>query len=451
MFVYTKAFIAPTYVSSFAAYINARENPEDPLTPGYQSIQRNMVGTVIVIIENIEVLQPICNELNKTYSPEQLTEIVGTSKITPGRLRSCLSMKAADNTEILDISVISKSPKFSYDVCRYLYTIVPSIIRDISKTGLVEMFGLPETPSAGPAGPNLSQNVFLGGIFGILLGAAIAFVRYLGDNTVKGAEDIKKLYDGIVLGETLYVDDRRGFLPTKRFKQMREDVIISKDAPFFLTEAYKTIRTNLLFTSVANNKKIIIITSSTAEEGKSTTTANLSITLAQNGCKVLLIDADLRRPTQHKIFKISTNPGLTKVLINPEYLKTAIKQNVVENLDVLTCGPHPPNPSELLGSAAMQDLLKALKDRYDYIIIDTPPINLVTDALVFIEESTGIVMVCKQNITTHDELLATVEKVNIAGAKLLGTIVTNVSEREKSYHGYRSYHPYTKNYNYEYK
>jgi capsular exopolysaccharide synthesis family protein len=214
---------------------------------------------------------------------------------------------------------------------------------------------------------------------------------------------------------------------------------LSKDSSFQVTEAYKTLRTNLLFALAATQNKSVIISSAMPSEGKSSTCSNLAITMAQTGAKVILIDADLRKPTQHQIFHINNKQGLTTILAGFDEVTEAIAKDVESNLDLITSGPVPPNPSELLGTERMSYLLNILGEHYDYIFIDTPPINVVTDAMVLASNAAGVVLVTRQKQSTYDEVTKAVSSIEFAGATILGLVINGVNEKVSGYRKYRYY------------
>ena len=225
----------------------------------------------------------------------------------------------------------------------------------------------------------------------------------------------------------------------------------NRSIPFAVVESYKTIRTNLLFLLSNKSHNSITISSPYQGEGKSTTAVNTAIALSQLGSKVLLIDADLRRPSIHRKMKFQNNMGLSSVLVGFCTIDEAIN-SVNANLDVLTSGPTTPNPSELLGSENMSDMLDTLQKSYEYIIIDTPPINIVTDALVLAPKTAGIMLIVKDNTTRHDQLRKTLNSIEFAGVRLLG-LVLNASGGKSSYkyrYKYRYRYRYRYKYNYNY-
>lgn len=216
--------------------------------------------------------------------------------------------------------------------------------------------------------------------------------------------------------------------------------IISEDTHFSVTEAYKAARTNLMFTTSSEKGcKKIIITSSVAKEGKSTTSTNLAITFAQTGARTLIIEADLRRPKLHQYLNLSNESGMA------EYLGGFIEDphEVVQhidayNLDCITGGHIPPNPSELLISPAMEKMLNIFSEEYDYIFVDSPPINIVTDPVSIAKLMTGAILVVRQNYTTSDSLQQAVSALEFGEIKILGYILNSSADmRDYTYNRYK--------------
>lgn len=212
--------------------------------------------------------------------------------------------------------------------------------------------------------------------------------------------------------------------------------ILEKDPKSIAAESYRTLRTNIQYSSFDKEYKIIMVTSSELGEGKSTIAGNLALSFAQDGKRVLLIDSDLRKPSLHKKFKISNLVGLSDVLIGKEDLKTALHR-YNENLVVLTSGKLPPNPSEMLSSKAMSNLLKELKNVFDYIILDTPPVQAVTDSQILSTKADGTILVIRAEKTKKDSVqnaLGLLKKVN---ANIIGTVLNGIeSSRNKYYYYY---------------
>ena len=218
---------------------------------------------------------------------------------------------------------------------------------------------------------------------------------------------------------------------------------------FQIVEAYKTIRTNLLFTLAPCDNKVVVISSSEPNAGKSTVSCNLAITMAQTGARVLLIDADMRKPSQHKTFRVRKSNGLSRLLSGQAELEECLCREVAHGLDLIPSGSLPPNPSELLGSDTMRDLLDRLSVQYDYIFIDTPPLGVVSDSLVLSPLSAGTVLVCRQGQTTYEELQTSIDSVRNVEGNLLGVVISDMRTNPRSYGRYEKYH-YYKAYNYTY-
>lgn len=218
---------------------------------------------------------------------------------------------------------------------------------------------------------------------------------------------------------------------------------------FQIVEAYKTIRTNLLFALAPSDNKIVTISSAEPNAGKSTVSCNLAITMAQTGARVLLIDADLRKPSQHKTFRVKKANGLSRLLSGQGELEECICHEVARGLDLIPSGALPPNPSELLSSDAMRELLERLSVQYDYIFIDTPPLGVVSDSLVLSELTAGTVLVTRQGQTTYDELQNAVDSIKNVDGNLLGVVISDMRENPRTYGRYEKYH-YYKAYDYSY-
>ena len=233
-------------------------------------------------------------------------------------------------------------------------------------------------------------------------------------------------------------------LPISKSRQF----ILSDNTQFAIKEAYKTARTNLVFSLAENDAKIVVITSCSPSEGKSTNCLNMAITMAETGAKVLLIDCDMRKPVQHSLLRLDNKVGLSSVLGGiVKDVSKAIERNVRINLDVLTSGPIPPNPAELISGARMDDLLQLVGDHYDYVFIDTPPANVVTDAFLFNNRTAGIIFVVKEGHTRHEDIREALTKAKMTNGRVLGFIRANCSAKG-SKGGYHSYKYKYKNYEY---
>lgn len=203
-----------------------------------------------------------------------------------------------------------------------------------------------------------------------------------------------------------------------------------------VAEQYRTIRTNIQFSGTDDEIKSLLLTSSGPSEGKSTTTANLAAVYAQQGLNVLLIDGDLRKPTAHYTFRLENHTGLTNVLTKQSQLGQAVQSTEVPNLYVLTSGPIPPNPSELLASKQMGEVLAEMKERFDMVIFDTPPILAVADAQILANQVDASLLVVSSSKTEKDAALKAKELLTQAKSKLLGAVLNNRKMEEGNYYYY---------------
>jgi capsular exopolysaccharide synthesis family protein len=285
-----------------------------------------------------------------------------------------------------------------------------------------------------PVSPRPLLNIALGILAGLAVGFGLAFLLDYLDQSVRSDEILRERVGLVPLGHISYVlakSDRRGEL-----------LALGGDSP--VVEAYKALRTNLLFSSVDREVKTIVITSAVPNEGKSRTAANLAIVLAQAGHSTLLLDADFRRPSQHRIFGRVRNIGLSNLFVQdmPESA-VFVADEQVTNLVVMASGPTPPNPSELLGSAQMNALFARFRNGFDYVVIDTPPVNAVTDASVIAANADATILVVDTNKATYPAVLHAKQALERVGAKVLGTVMNKMKASGGTYYYYAYDYGYT--------
>ena len=216
-------------------------------------------------------------------------------------------------------------------------------------------------------------------------------------------------------------------------------IISYNDPKSVISEQYRAIRTNIEYSNVDQNTKTILVTSSDKNEGKTTTVSNLAVSFANLNKKVLIIDCDLRNPSIHKMFKLNNIYGLTDILAKDRAVDKCIQETELENLYVLTAGAIPPNPAEILSSEKMKNLIEDLKNIYDYIFIDTPPIGLVTDAGALSSFIDGVVLVVKSESVEKKYLEETKKKLDAVDARILGAILNSYKSEQKDYNYYSYY------------
>ncbi len=222
----------------------------------------------------------------------------------------------------------------------------------------------------------------------------------------------------------------------EKFQQANRSLITMTNSKSPISEQYRTIRTNIQFSTVDQEIRSLMVTSAGPGEGKSTTTANIAVVFAQQGKKVLLIDADLRKPTAHYTFRIDNNVGLTNVLSKQTTLAMAVRETNQENLFVLPSGPIPPNPAELLGSRSMEQLINQVYEEFDMVIFDTPPVLAVTDAQILANKSDGIVLVVSSGTTENEAAVKAKELLVNAKGKILGVVLNNKKMKDSQYYYY---------------
>ncbi len=235
------------------------------------------------------------------------------------------------------------------------------------------------------------------------------------------------------------------FLPFKKKKTvaLHQDYhLLNQDMPSSMREAYNSLRTNLIFLVSQAERKQIVFTSSFPGEGKTTNAMNIAILFAETGAKVLLVDADMRRPKIHRALKRKHSPGLADVLGKLKSLKNAIQTTSIKNLDVLTAGTTPPNPSELLLSDQLNVLLQEAAETYDYVFIDAPPIKSVTDAAIISTKVAGTIMIVRAGVAHKPEVCDALAAMEEAGGKVLGFILNDVTSENLSSYRYNRYYYY---------
>lgn len=215
-----------------------------------------------------------------------------------------------------------------------------------------------------------------------------------------------------------------------------------KDNSSIVKESYKTIRTNLIYALAGAERKVIAISSPAPSDGKSTTASNLAVTIAQTGNSVLLIDADLRKPSVHKLFRVTNDNGLSKILSKQTTVEEAIRHEVKTNLSLITSGPIPPNPSELLSAPIYEEIIDELASQFDYIIIDTPPVNVVSDCQLIVRAVQGVVFVVRYKVSQYKDLELAAENIRNVDGNVLGVVINDIKERKTPFFGRKKYEKY---------
>lgn len=244
-------------------------------------------------------------------------------------------------------------------------------------------------------------------------------------------------------------EKRRQLARINGFSKNDSQKILSADSSFSVKEAYNAIRTNLLFIQQGEKCPVFVVTSPTANNGKTINSVNLAVSFAQMGKRTLLIDSDMRNPTIHRLFSIPVKNGLSEILAGLTD-NISVSKTEIDNLSILTAGKIPPNPTELLSSPRMDKLLEFVKEHYDCVFIDTPPINIVTDATVFSQKITGYILIIKTDTTNTHDVKMTINTLQQIGGNILGFVLNDVTSEKKKYYSYYRRYNYNYNYNYSY-
>ncbi len=239
--------------------------------------------------------------------------------------------------------------------------------------------------------------------------------------------------------------NRKNNKKQSNIKKIDASKMLTADSSFSIKEAYNSIRANLLFTQKGDKCPIFVVTSPTANNGKTINSINLAISFAQMGKKTLLIDADMRNPTVHRVFSIPTKNGLSEILAGLTD-NVSVASTDIDNLSILTAGKIPPNPTELLSSERMDKLLSFVREHYDCVFIDTPPINIVTDSTAFAGKTTGYIMIVKTESTDIGDVRTAVSNIERIEGTILGFVTNDVSSSRTGYR-YRSKYSYYYGYN----
>lgn len=418
---------------------------------------QKLVNTCQIIFKSSTMMDNLITNLDLPYTKNQLNEMI--------------TAQSVNNTEVMQLVVESGDPAESEMIVNELVRLANDEFLRVIKSGSLEVIDYGEVNTA-PSSPNVMLITAAGILLGIVIAYIIAFVNDMLDVAVKHDDNLSKLYSIPVFAEITdflsVVDSKYGYsrygygygkknaspktqTPANAASD-RAERLLSESTPFAITEAYNTARTNIMFSASTSKKKIVAVTSSNPSEGKSTTCANIAITFANADFKVLLVECDLRKPVMAKSFGVTPKYGLSSILGGFCTVNDALCPGVMlEKLDIISAGDIPPNPSELLASDAMKTFLDTASQTYDYIFLDTPPVNVVTDSQLMNEEIAGLVFVIREESTTHPEIQNALEKIELAKGKALGFVKTFCKPEKSGRYGKKyAYKKYGYKYGYGY-
>jgi capsular exopolysaccharide synthesis family protein len=363
------------------------------------------------------VLRPVIDQLGLRTTPKELAESVEAT--------------VPVGTVILEIAVTDRDPARAAQIANAVGQELAKATAELSPQRQDGTKAVQATPIAEAqvldkaSSPKILQNLALGLILGLLLGLGVAVLRHILDTKVRNEDDVRRLTGSPILGAVAYDPD------------VSSHPMILRDQPLAgPSEAIRRLRTNLQFIDIANRPKSIVISSSIPGEGKSTIAINLAISLADSGSRVILVDADLRRPSMAEYVGIEGGVGLTTVLIGRAEVEDVVQPLGKTSLDLLPSGQIPPNPSELLGSVAMADLLERLSASYDMVLLDSPPLLPVTDSVVLSNLAGGALVVVGVDRIHRPQLQQSLESLETAGAHLFGIVMNKIARRDAATYGY---------------
>lgn len=420
----------PTYTATNRVFVQTEAGASVSERSSGVNFASQQIITYADLARTPIVLDPVIEELGLDLTANELADRISTT--------------IPEDTLIIDITASSVDPEVASAIAnatseslRAQVATLEAPTQEAAATGATEdgfeavpstveltVISAAATPSS-PASPNIPRDLALGVLLALLAGLAAAVVRDFLDNRVRRPADIEALYDLPVIGSIPSVHSSENVA-----------LIAAQKPSSVQAEAYRELRTNLHFMLTADRMNTLLVTSSLSGEGKSSTAINLAQVLAQAGDRVLLVDADLRRPSLAAELGLERTVGLTTVLIGDVELDDVTQPLETAGLDVLTSGPIPPNPSELLGSEAMRSLLEAASEAYDYVVVDTAPLLAVTDAVALSRFVDGSLVVAQSDRVKKQQLGEALAKLDSVDARVLGVVANNAPREVRDVYTY---------------
>ena len=414
MVCYDTMFKTPMYSTSTTVLLVKDEKSEtSSINQNDITINQKLVSTYSQIIKSRLVLEQVIDNLRLDYSYNDLAKEVSVHNV--------------EDTEILRITVTDESAGKAALIANEISSIFEKEVMQIYNMNNVSVIDVAIVPT-NPSNMHLVKDIVIAFAVGLVLSSGIVFVIFYFDDIVRDTDTLEKELDLPVLA--------------KVFKSKEDTELVVDERPNSPTsEAIRNLRTNLQFSSIDEELKTILITSSVPSDGKSFVSANLAVSFAQSGKKVLLIDCDLRKGRQHTLFNVDGHKGLSNLLIGDigTYSDYVFNTNI-KNLSIMPRGTLPPNPSELLNSKKNEKLVGILKNKYDIIILDGAPITGLSDSLILSALVDKVIMVSSINHTPKTELVNAMKALENVGAKVAGSVANQVSSKRGTYGGYYYYY-----------
>lgn len=417
------AVVTPKYESTTTLFVSVRDGDAEgsgDLYQGADFVQAAVTSYVDVATTAI-VRDQVLADLEMDVQPKKFQEI--------------LTVTSPEGSVLINIKATYSDPEGAAEIANTTGEVFIDVVENeigISAAGaesLVQVRTL--EPGAVPedrTSPNLLLNGVLGLVVGATAGVGLAMFRGLMDNRIHSVHDLEQLTDSPVVGRIAH-DDQISQRP----------LVVHDDPRSPRAEAFRTLRTNLRFLAAGDGPRIFVVSSASPGEGKTHVVANLAIVLAETGARVALVEADLRKPRLAQVMGIEGAVGLSDVLINRATLTEVAQPWGTDSLTVLPAGQIPPNPSELLGSSTMQELLKEIGESADYVLVDAPPILPVTDAAVVSAFTSGVLLVSAVGTTKRQDLDQAIEALETVEGRVLGLIANRVPVKSSDISGFTAY------------
>lgn len=410
--LYSYFALTPMYTSSTKIYVINRQNKETTTISDLQSSAQLTQDYKILILSR-PVTEQVITNLNLNMTHQELV--------------SHIKVNTPQNTRILEIAVEHSNPEIAKQLADSIaeeFAERMVTIMEMEKANIIEPGNLPTDPSS----PNKSKNILIGGVVGGLLPIIILTLLFIKNDTIKTAEDIER-YLGLTTLGTIPLDDS-----INKENPKRNNNTSRHNIGFAVKEAYKTLRTNIQFSG--RDIKTICVTSTLPNEGKTVVSLSLAKTIAESDKKVLFIDADLRKSVILNRLKVDKPVyGLSEYISGMNELEDVIYQSEFENVNIIFTGPLPPNPSEMLGSEEFKNILKILRDKYDYIIIDTPPLGVVIDSANVAKLCDGTIIVIESEVISYRMTQKVIKQLEKGKCRILGAVLNKKVIKLKGYYG----------------
>ena len=459
-FCYCRFLAVPQYISVSSIlvtngaivtqYSSESASDSDSVRGTDISASLSLANTVTDILKTPDIYIKLSEELGGSYKYDQLQGMISVARRNNDTLFIDINVKYTDGEEAKRIA-----NKFASISCNYVAEYIPNAKARVASSAMGYAKVYPRTVTV----------TAISGIVGAVVAFLIAFIADFLNQSIRGEDEFVSKYNIPLLGAVpdfendeimgIYHSKKHGYISSKKYSKdsssSESDEKTIKSAPFAVVEAYKSIRSNLMFLlEKSEHGNIISVTSSNAGEGKSTTAVNLAVAFSQLEDRILVVDADMRRSSVHKKLHLDNNVGLSNVLAGLADFDSAVKK-ISDNFHVLTSGQTPPNPSEMLGSKKFSSLIEHLRRTYDYVIIDTPPLNIVSDSLIISPLTDGIVFIIRDGLTPNFTIKRALSTIEFANTKVLGAVMNGAHPKSNGKYIYRKYSYRSKYYNQYYK